>query len=119
MAEAEYMALAPATQEALWLRSLLRELGFKQDKSLPIKEDNVAAIYIARDPMYPKRTKHIDIKHHFIRDNVRDGAISVEYIPSKNNLADLLTKALPKADFENLNQHILRIEVPFHLKSSV
>ena len=117
-AEAEYMALASATQEALWLRSLITELGLPVPTPLKLKEDNQACIHLAHDPVHPKRTKHIDIRYHFIRDHVHKGHVSIEYVPTKDNLADLLTKALPKHSFTSLNDRILQIDVPFSLSRS-
>lgn len=64
--EAEYIALTQATKEAIWLRFLLEELGFKQEGTTRIHEDNQSAIAIAKNPIQHARTKHIDIQYHFV-----------------------------------------------------
>lgn len=102
-AEAEYMALSAATQEALWLRSLLSELGFPQRKQTTIYSDNLGAISLTEDSVLHQRVKHIDIRHHFIRDHVTNGSVKAEYLRTEDQPADALTKALPKASHSRLS----------------
>ena len=64
--EAEYMASSMAVQEAIWLRSLLKELGYNQVNPTPIYQDNISCIQITKNPEHHSRMKHIDIRHHFI-----------------------------------------------------
>ena len=90
--EAEYYAMTDATQEALWLRSLLTELGFMQHGATVVYEDNKGARDLCKNPVYPKRTRHIEVKYHFVRRHVKDGTIEVCGVPSKLQLADFLTK---------------------------
>ncbi len=71
-AEAEYMALASATQEAVWMRKLLADLQNKTEKTTVIFEDNQSAIFMAKNPQYHGCAKHIDIKYHFIRDQTEN-----------------------------------------------
>jgi hypothetical protein len=97
--EAEYMALSTATQECLYLRMLLKELGYKQ-KPTTIFCDNQGAIFLAKNTATKPRTKHINIRHHFIRDCIRNEDIQVEYIDTNNMTADVFTKALPRVKFE-------------------
>ncbi len=97
-AEPEYVALSSATQEAVWLRCLFEELGFKSEKSMVVYEDNQGAIAIAKNPVAHSRTKHIEIKYHYIREAVRDGTIE----PTEEMLADILTKPLSKGRFAKL-----------------
>ena len=74
--EAEYMALTEATQEAVWLKALLCELGeMKNDDVVKIYEDNQSSIALAKNPEFHKRTKHIDIRYHFVREKVTDGQV--------------------------------------------
>lgn len=97
--EAEYVAVSIASQEAIWLRRLLKDLGIDQGKPTPIMEDNQGAIAMSRNPIGHARTKHIDIRYHFIREQVQEGTISLHYCPTENMIADLLTKAIPKEAF--------------------
>ena len=100
--EAEYVALSTATQEAVWLKKLLTDLGAVPDKATVIMEDNQGAIAMARNPVGHARTKHIDIRYHFVRECVAEGTIELVYCPTKLMLADLLTKPLPREQFERL-----------------
>ena len=107
-AEAEYVALGSATQEAIWLRRLMTDLNVSQTKPtvINIREDNQGAIAMAKNPVGHKRTKHIDIKHHFIREAVRAGTVTLEYCPTSQMIADILTKPLPKLQFESLREKL-------------
>jgi hypothetical protein len=98
--EAEYMALAAAVQDAIYLRQLLGDLGFEQREATVICEDNQGCIALAENPVMHKRTKHIDVKHHFIRERVESGEIEVQYVPTRDQLADMLTKPLKRIDHE-------------------
>lgn len=92
--ESEYMAMGNATQEALWLRSLVRELAHKMDGPIPIHCDNRGAICLSENSVYQSRTKHIDIKHHFLREHVNSNIIKFLHIDTKLNVADFLTKPM-------------------------
>jgi hypothetical protein len=96
-AEAEYMALSDAAKEAMHLRALLLTLGVDISQGTVIYEDNQAAIKIAENPVLHDRTKHIDIRYHFVRELVESLKIDVVYLKIKDMLADLLTKAVSKA----------------------
>ena len=108
-AEAEYMAVSAATQETLWVRSLLREMMGTSRVSSPsiIYCDNAAAVAISQDDKHHQRTKHIDIRHHFIRDYVKKGVITVVWTPTQHQTADALTKPLSKIKFEQHTNAIL------------
>ena len=71
-----YVALGSATQETIWLRRLMTDLRVSQVKPTVIREDNHGAIAMAKNPVGHKRTKHIDIKHHFVREAVDAGTIT-------------------------------------------
>lgn len=100
--EAEYVALSQATQEAIWLRRLLSDLGCKANGPTLINEDNQGAIEIARNPKFHNRTKHIDTTFHFIREKIVSKEIKVDYCSTHNMIADIMTKALPRDRFEKL-----------------
>ncbi|CAI5723452.1 unnamed protein product [Peronospora farinosa] len=93
-AEAEYMALSFCTQEVLWVRAMLKDLGHEQVGATLVYEDNQGAIGLASNSGYNARTKHVDIRHHFIRENVAQDIIVVKYKSTVDQLADMLTKAL-------------------------
>ena len=89
------MAASAAAQEAIWLNRLLEELGFRMPKPITIYEDNKAAILLSDHSGDHQRLKHIDTRKYFIREAVINGEIKLEYIPTLDQLADGLTKALP------------------------
>lgn len=97
--EAEYMAASCASRESVFLRQLLGELGYKQ-ASVTLHCDNQSSIALSSNPAYHQRTKHIDVQHHFIREKVESGEIILKYEPTENMIADVLTKALPRAKHE-------------------
>ena len=97
--EAEYMALTHATKEAIWLQSLLAGLGHPQG-TVTIREDNQGTIATAENPSNHSRMKHVSIRYHFVRDKVAEKAIRIEYLPTDDNVADVMTKALACDKFD-------------------
>ena len=95
--EAEYIAGAHAAKEAVWLRQLLTELGQGTSSPTILHIDNQSAIAIARNPEFHECTKHIDVRYHFLRQVVDDGALELVYTPTQDQVADVLTKGLPPA----------------------
>jgi len=98
-AEAEYMSLASITQEALWLRQLQNEFnldGHSGNQPTNINCDNMSAIDLSKSVGYHGRTKHIDIRHHFLRQHISLGHVYVQHISTDDNVADILTKPLFK-----------------------
>jgi transposase InsO family protein len=94
--EAEYAAMAHAAKEAIWLQYLLRDLGMSKYEPKVLYCDNQGAISLTKNPMHHAKTKHVDIQLHFIRDHVDKGTIIVEYCPTDDMLADLMTKGLSR-----------------------
>ena len=86
--EAEYLAASLASQEAIWLRALLEDICFVQEEPTIIKEDNQGAIALSKNPKYHPRTKHIDIKYHYIRDKIVKKELILDYCPTEEMLAD-------------------------------
>lgn len=99
-AEAEYMALSQAAQEAVWIRQLSIDLQIDSSEPTIVYEDNQAAICIAKNPQSHGRSKHT--KYHFIREQVANGKLEVKYCPTEDMIADILTKGLGKEKFEKL-----------------
>jgi hypothetical protein len=94
--EAEYMAVSEASRHATWLRTFIRELGFAPDAPTTIYVDNAGSVALAQNPVYHKRTKHIDIRHHYIRECIESNIVQLVQIPTAENIADVLTKNLAR-----------------------
>ncbi|GKB33867.1 retrovirus-related pol polyprotein from transposon TNT 1-94 [Tanacetum coccineum] len=99
--EAEYVSAGKACQQALWMKQALIDYDIRLD-DVPIMCDNKGAIDLSKNPVQHSRTKHIEIHHHFLRDNVQKGHISIEKVPSVDNIADILTKPLKRESFNYL-----------------
>lgn len=104
--EAEYMAAGAAGREALWLRKLLPVLGHKLGGPVKILGDNQAMLHLVKNPMVATRSKHIDITHHFVQERVASGQLEYEYVDTKHNWADQLTKGLDRARLEACVEHM-------------
>ena len=97
--EAEYMALAAEVQEVEQQRMVFEELGLPVVQPTIIKEDNKACQLFADHPGNHQRTKHIDVRYHFVRERLHRGSVRVDYVPTSDNVADIFTKALPREPF--------------------
>lgn len=98
--ESEYTALSIAISEACWLKKILTDFNiFKLNQAITIFEDNQSAIKIANNPENNRRIKHIDIKHHFIKEKIDTGLVKILHIKTNYQLADIFTKPLPKIKF--------------------
>ncbi|GJR61513.1 retrovirus-related pol polyprotein from transposon TNT 1-94 [Tanacetum coccineum] len=100
-AEAEYVSLSACCAQVLWLRTQLTDYGFHFDK-IPMYCDSKAAIAISCNPVQHSRTKHIDVRYHFIKEQVEKGIIELFFVGTECQLADLFTKALPEDRFRYL-----------------
>jgi hypothetical protein len=74
----------------------LKEVGCEQEGATVIYADNQGSLALAKNPVYHARTKHIDVQHHFIRNLVEEGDVELKYVHTSDNVADVLTKPLPK-----------------------
>lgn len=102
--EAEYMALTHTAQQALWMYSFMSEVGLKLELPAVLHGDNAASIALTLNTKGHACAKHINIRHHYIRERVAEGQIELVQIPSKENLADILTKLLPRVTHQKLTQ---------------
>ncbi|XP_059590521.1 retrovirus-related Pol polyprotein from transposon RE2 [Vitis vinifera] len=110
--EAEYRALADTTSELLWLRWLLKDLGVSTSSATPLYCDNQSAIHIAHNDVFHERTKHIEIDCHFIRYHLLHGALKLFSVSSKDQLADIFTKSLPKRRTRDLVDNLKLVSHP-------
>ncbi|GKA09416.1 hypothetical protein Tco_0688747 [Tanacetum coccineum] len=99
--ETEYVSAGKACQQALWMKQALIDYGIRLD-DIPIMCDSKRAIDLSKNHVQHLCTKHIEIRHHFFRDNVQKGNIFIEKVPSEENIADILTKPLKRESFNYL-----------------
>ena len=100
--EAEYVALATATQEAKFLRQVLADLMDRPCESVCMYVDNQGAIALANNPVHHKRSKHIDVKYHYVRLEVQNEVVKLVYVPTENNVADVFTKPVTRVKLYGL-----------------
>jgi histone deacetylase 1/2 len=99
--EAEYKAIANATAEVMWIQTLLHEIGVKSPNAAKLWCDNLGATYLSSNPVFHARTKHIEVDYHFVRDRVKQKRFEIDFVSSKDQVADGFTKALPVRLVEN------------------
>jgi hypothetical protein len=104
-AEAEYVAAASCCSQALWMQTQLRDYGYTFNK-IPILCDNKSAIAISANPVQHSKTKHIDIRYHFLKHHVEEGNVEMYFVNTQFQLADLFTKALDEKRFNFLVEKI-------------
>jgi hypothetical protein len=104
-AEVEYVAAEQCCAQLLWMRQTLRDFGYNLSK-VPLLCDNESAIRMADNPVEHSHTKHIDIRHHFLRDHQQKGDIEVYHVSTENQLADIFTKPLDEKTFCRLRSEL-------------
>jgi hypothetical protein len=104
-AEAEYIAAGHCCAQLLWMRQTLRDYGYKLSK-VPLLCDNENAIRMTDNPVEHSRTKHIDIRYHFLRDHQQSGDIEITYVSTKEQLVDIFTKPLDEKTFSKLRNEL-------------
>lgn len=92
--------MAAVASEITWLVRLLEELGVTNLRPVTLECDNKSALHIAHNPVFHSRTKHIDIDCHFTREKVMEGLIELQYLPTTQQLADVLTKIIPSTKLQ-------------------
>ncbi|GAU31071.1 hypothetical protein TSUD_322080 [Trifolium subterraneum] len=100
--EAEYIAASLSTCQAIWLRNLIEEISLVKCNTVTLKVDNVSAINLAKNPIAHGRSKHIEMRFHYLREQVNNGNLALEYCKSEEQVADLFTKAVAVQVFQKL-----------------
>jgi transposase InsO family protein len=111
-AEAEIMATVDAGKQAIWLKRLLEDLGYPVSEPLCVLNDNMGAVSLSHHPGNHDRTKHIDMRHHWLQEKVEDKTLKVEHVSTENNLADIFTKPLPLVKAQHFSQVLGLRRVP-------
>ena len=105
--EAEYMSMCAVVQESKFLMQLLKDMTVEAvNGTVVLNVDNQSAIALAKNPVFHQRSKHIDIRYHFVRNEVQNGSVELQFVPSENNIADMFTKTMSSI---KLKQFIPRI----------
>jgi hypothetical protein len=104
--EAEYMAAAAAACQGIWLARLLTDMVGSESGASELWVDNQSAIALSKNPVFHDRSKHIDVRYHFIRECVEEGRIALKFITTEQQMADGLTKALGRVRFQELRKKI-------------
>lgn len=118
--EAEYIAAAMAVKDAVWIKQLLVEIGlWKKDRAITLQVDNQSAIKSMENEITSSRSKHINVRYHFIRDVIKRGDVKVNYCPTQQQLADILTKPLQRVTFTRLREQLHVSQVAATLREAV
>ena len=108
--EAEYVAASWCVCHAIWLRNLLSKMELKQRGATVIQVDSKSAIELENNPVNHERSKHIDVRFHFIRDHVKEGSVELLHVASQDQVADIFTKPLSKVLFDKYKKMIGMID---------
>ena len=104
------MAVGGCCTQLLWMKQQLSDFSLYY-QNIPFFCDNTSAIFLTKNPVHHSRTKHIEIRHHFIRDHVQNGDVEVKYVQTDNQIADIFTKPLPEDRFVHLRSEMGMKEV--------
>jgi hypothetical protein len=105
-AETEYIAASSTSTQVIWMARLLEELGMEIHKPIKVYCDNQRTISMTKNQVLHSMSKHIDIRHHFIRELIQQEFLFFEFCKSEDQLADIFMKALPKDQLEKLISHL-------------
>ncbi|XP_059635221.1 secreted RxLR effector protein 161-like [Cornus florida] len=111
--QAEYIAVSQAASQLLWMHTTLADLGLHFSGAPILYCDNQSAIAISKNPTLHWKSKHIDIRYHFLRDKVQKGLIDITYLPTQNQLVDIMTKPLHPRRFLTLRTLLRVVQPPF------
>jgi hypothetical protein len=109
--EAEYIAATTAATQAIWMARLLGELLGREPEVVELNVDSKSSLTLARNPVFHERSKHIDLRYHFIQNCLAEGTVNATYINTVDQLADILTKALGRVKFQELRARIGMIQI--------
>jgi hypothetical protein len=110
--EAEYIVVASYCTQVLWMKQTLEDLQIRYNNPIIINHDNTSAISISKNPFMHSKTKHIPIKYHFLRDQVTQKIVKIVYLDTKEQIANIFTKPLPRSTFENHRHKLGVIQKP-------
>ena len=116
---AEYVSAFEASREVVWVRQLLREVGHRCKTGIPFNIDNQSALRLIKNPEFHKRSKHIEVQFHYVRRCCKKRKIDVKYIPTKDNVFDVITKALSKPLFEKFRDQLEIVDLSDYCKFKV
>jgi hypothetical protein len=111
--EAEYIAAATASTQAVWLARLLGDLLGRVTEAVELRVDSKYALALAKNPVFHERNKHIQVRYHFIRSCLDEGSVRTNYINTQDQLADFLTKSLGRIKFQELHARIRIAQIPY------
>jgi hypothetical protein len=109
--EAEYIAATTAATQAIWMARLLGELLGRESEVVKLNVDNKSALTLARNSVFHERSKHINLRYHFIQNCLTEETVSTTYINTVDQLADILTKALGRVKFQELRVRIGMVQI--------
>jgi len=101
-----HIALSEVARIIIWLRGILKEIGFEQEEPTIIYEDNNSCIFMAENEENSERTKHIDVKYHYVREQIYKKQVKLIRIETENNLADMFTKANKRDKFIGFREQL-------------
>ena len=117
-AEAEYIAACATCKEVVWLRKLLADLSGHQVDVTVIFCNNQSCVKLSENPVFHDRSKHINMKYHYIRDILQKGVVKLQYISTDEQVADIFTKPLARVKFVYFQEWLGVVENPFIDKGS-
>ena len=112
--EIEYIAATATCTQIMWMRRQLQDLGIQNEGPLSIFCDNVSAINLSKNPVQHSKSKYIDIRYHFLKDQVACGEVKLEFVPTSDQVANIFTKPVPRENFEGLREKLGVCSTPSH-----
>jgi hypothetical protein len=110
--EEEYIDVASYCTQVLWMKQTLEDLQIRYDDPIAINCDNTSAIRTSKNPVIHSKAKHIPIKYHFLIYHVTQKVVKIVYVDTKEQIADIFTKSLPRSTFENFRKKLGIIHIP-------